>query len=51
MIHGSVDYGSSKFQNHLNTDYRVQILRLLNDLAVKTESQDYIFYAYEHPVT
>lgn len=32
------------------TDHRAQILRLLNDLGVKTVSQDYIFYAYEHPV-
>jgi len=34
--------------NH-GTDHRAQILRLLNDLGVKTESQDYIFYVYEHP--
>lgn len=33
--------------NH-GTDHRAQVLRLLNDLGVKTESQDYIFYAYEH---
>ena len=33
--------------NH-GTDHRAQILRLLNDLGVKTESQDYIFYVYEH---
>ena len=33
--------------NH-GTDHRAQILRLLNDLGVQTESQDYIFYAYEH---
>lgn len=32
------------------TDHRAQILRLLNDLGVKTVSQDYIFYAYDHPV-
>jgi uncharacterized damage-inducible protein DinB len=30
------------------TDHRAQILRLLNDLDMKTESQDYIFYVYEH---
>lgn len=34
--------------NH-GTDHRAQLLRLLNDLGVKTESQDYIFYVYEHP--
>ena len=33
--------------NH-GTDHRAQILRLLNDLGLKTESQDYIFYVYEH---
>jgi uncharacterized damage-inducible protein DinB len=35
--------------NH-GTDHRAQLLRLLNDLGVKTSSQDYIFYAYDHPV-
>lgn len=35
--------------NH-GTDHRAQLLRLLNDLGVKTVSQDYIFYAYDHPV-
>lgn len=34
--------------NH-GTDHRAQILRLLNDLGVKTGPQDYIFYVYEHP--
>ena len=34
--------------NH-GTDHRAQILRSLNDLAVKTHSQDYVFYAYDHP--
>ena len=34
--------------NH-GTDHRAQMLRLLNDLGVKTASQDYIFYVYEHP--
>jgi uncharacterized damage-inducible protein DinB len=34
--------------NH-GTDHRAQILRLLNDLGVKTEFQDYIFYVYGHP--
>lgn len=33
--------------NH-GTDHRAQLLRLLNDLGVKTVSQDYIFYVYEH---
>jgi len=35
--------------NH-GIDHRAQLLRLLNDLGVKTESQDYIFYAYDHPL-
>jgi uncharacterized damage-inducible protein DinB len=35
--------------NH-GTDHRAQLLRMLNDLGVKTRSQDYIFYAYEHAV-
>lgn len=34
--------------NH-GTDHRAQLLRLLNDLGVKTEYQDYVFYAYGHP--
>ena len=33
--------------NHA-TDHRAQILRVLNDLGVKTIYQDYIFYVYEH---
>jgi uncharacterized damage-inducible protein DinB len=33
--------------NH-GTDHRAQILRLLNDFGVETESQDFIFYVYEH---
>jgi uncharacterized damage-inducible protein DinB len=33
--------------NH-GTDHRAQILRILNDLGVKTTSQDYIFYVYDH---
>jgi len=33
--------------NH-GTDHRAQILRVLNDLGVRTTSQDYIFYVYEH---
>lgn len=32
--------------NH-GTDHRAQLLRLLNDLGIKTTSQDYIFYVYE----
>jgi uncharacterized damage-inducible protein DinB len=35
--------------NH-GTDHRAQLLRLLNDLGVKTSYQDYIFYVYEHPL-
>ena len=34
--------------NH-GTDHRAQLLRILHDLGVKTESQDYIFYVYDHP--
>jgi uncharacterized damage-inducible protein DinB len=34
--------------NH-GTDHRAQILRVLNDLGVKTASQDYIFYVYDNP--
>jgi uncharacterized damage-inducible protein DinB len=34
--------------NH-GTDHRAQLLRLLNDLGVKTTSQDYIFYVYDNP--
>ncbi len=34
--------------NH-GTDHRAQLLRLLHDLGVKTTSQDYIFYVYDHP--
>jgi uncharacterized damage-inducible protein DinB len=33
--------------NH-GTDHRAQLLRLLNDLGVKTAPQDYIFYVYDH---
>ncbi len=33
--------------NH-GTDHRAQLLRFLNDLGVKTTSQDYIFYVYDH---
>ena len=33
--------------NHA-TDHRAQLLRLLNDLGVKTIYQDYIFYVYEN---
>lgn len=36
--------------NH-GTDHRAQILRQLNEFGVKTESQDYVFYVYEHPQT
>lgn len=33
--------------NH-GTDHRAQLLRLLNDLGVRTISQDYIFYVFEN---
>jgi uncharacterized damage-inducible protein DinB len=33
--------------NH-GTDHRTQLLRILHDLGVKTTSQDYIFYVYDH---
>jgi uncharacterized damage-inducible protein DinB len=33
--------------NH-GTDHRAQLLRILNDLGVKTTYQDYIFYVYEN---
>ncbi len=33
--------------NH-GTDHRAQLLRVLNDMGVKTTSQDYIFYVYEN---
>jgi uncharacterized damage-inducible protein DinB len=35
--------------NH-GTDHRAQVLRSLSDLGVKTDSQDYIFYAYDHGI-
>ena len=34
--------------NH-GTDHRAQLLSLLHDLGVKTSSQDFIFYVYDHP--
>lgn len=34
--------------NH-GTDHRAQLLRVLHDLGVKTTSQDFIFYVYDHP--
>jgi uncharacterized damage-inducible protein DinB len=34
--------------NH-GTDHRAQILRLLNDLGVRTGPQDYVFYVYDNP--
>ena len=33
--------------NHA-TDHRAQLLRVLNDLGIKTSYQDYIFYVYDH---
>ena len=35
--------------NH-GTDHRAQILRVLYDFGVRTGPQDYIFYAYDHPM-
>jgi uncharacterized damage-inducible protein DinB len=35
--------------NHA-TDHRAQLLRVLNDLGVKTSYQDYIFYVYDNPI-
>ncbi len=32
--------------NH-GTDHRAQLLRLLNDMGIKTDYQDYIFHVYE----
>jgi uncharacterized damage-inducible protein DinB len=34
--------------NH-GTDHRAQLLRLVHDMGVKTTSQDFIFYIYDHP--
>jgi uncharacterized damage-inducible protein DinB len=34
--------------NH-GTDHRAQILRMISDFGIKTVSQDYIFYVYDHP--
>lgn len=36
--------------NH-GTDHRAQLLRVLHDLGVETTSQDYIFYAYDNPLS
>ena len=33
--------------NH-GTDHRAQLLEFLHDLGVKTTSQDFIFYVYDH---
>jgi hypothetical protein len=30
-------------------DHRATLLRSLDDLGLETTSQDYIFYAYDHP--
>lgn len=35
--------------NH-GTDHRAQLLRVINDFGIKTVSQDYIFYVYDHAV-
>jgi uncharacterized damage-inducible protein DinB len=39
--------GALHVGNH-GTDHRAQLLRLLNDLGVKTASQDYISYVYDN---
>ncbi len=36
--------------NH-GTDHRAQLLRMLSDLGVRTEPQDFVFYVYEHAET
>lgn len=36
--------------NH-GTDHRAQLHRLLHDQGVPTHSQDYVFHAYDNPVT
>lgn len=36
--------------NH-GTDHRAQLHRLLHDQGLKTQSQDYVFHAYDNPVT
>lgn len=36
--------------NH-GTDHRAQLLRILNDLGMKTQAQDYVFHAYDNPLT
>lgn len=36
--------------NH-GTDHRAQLHRLLHDQGVTTHSQDYVFHAYDNPVT
>ncbi|MGJ3237108.1 MAG: DinB family protein [Anaerolineae bacterium] len=33
------------------TDHRAQLLRLLHDLGAQTRSQDYVFFAYDEPVS
>ena len=35
--------------NH-GTDHRAQLLRVVRDLGAETKSQDYVFYAYGHPL-
>lgn len=33
--------------NHA-TDHRAQVLRIMHDMGIKTGSQDFIFYVYDH---
>lgn len=35
--------------NHA-TDHRAQLHRLLHDQGIKTQSQDYVFHAYDNPI-
>jgi uncharacterized damage-inducible protein DinB len=44
----SVEQSMRDYLANHGTDHRAQLLRLLNDLGVKTTSQDYIFYVYDH---
>lgn len=34
--------------NHA-TDHRAQLLRVIHDMGIETNSQDFIFYVYDHP--
>ena len=34
--------------NHA-TDHRSQLLRVMHDMGIETDAQDFIFYVYDHP--